>query len=62
VPGIHVFAPIYFLSVSFPFHHCIIALFERNSFRDDDHILVVLDEPHSRLLDPNVHRTWNRQS
>jgi hypothetical protein len=62
VPGIHVFARICFPSVSSPFHRRFIAPVARNPFRDDDHILVVLEEPLSRLLDPNVYRTWNRQS
>ena len=60
--GIHAFARIYFPSISSPFHQGFIAPLARNSFRDDDHILVALNEPLSRVLDPTVYRMRNRQS
>jgi hypothetical protein len=44
------------------FQHGFVAPLARDSFRDDNHILVVLAEPLCRLRDPTVYRDRNRQS
>jgi hypothetical protein len=49
-------------ALRFLFQHRFVAQLARLSFRDGDHILVVLDEPLCRLLDPTVYRDRNRQS
>jgi len=44
------------------FQQRFVAPLARRSFRDDDHILVVLAEPLCHLLDPTVYRDRNRRS